>query len=449
MMARTLIKPGTIVTMDAGRRLISRGAVIVRGSAIEAVIEDSAQVRGAFEGEVIDAPSEMLIPGFIQTHIHLCQTLFRGLAEQMDLLDWLRLRIFPYEAAHTASSMAASASLGLAELIRSGTTTIMDMGAIHHEDEIVRAVSEWGMRAFVGKSLMDLNDLYPPYRQPADASLRETLRQAEQWHGSSDGRIRYAVAPRFVLSCSERLLRDAFAMTMSFDGMLLHTHAAENRRELDAVRKRCAEGNIAYFDSLGMLDARTCLAHCVWLDPSEIGRIADKGARVLHCPTSNAKLGSGIAPVPECLSRGISVSLGADGAPCNGTLDMFQEMRLASLMQSARLGPAALPPERVFAMATLGGAAALGIDHETGSVEPGKKADLVLLNLHSEWNPSIDTDPYATIVHTASPENVRSVMIDGRWVYRDRSYVAMDEIRVREQAARELRQLLERVETTG
>src|SRR5512141_663761 len=284
-MARTLIRPGTIVTMDAGRRLLSGGAVIVRGSTIEAVIEHSALANGAFEGEVIDAPSDVLIPGFIQTHIHLCQTLFRGLAEQMDLLDWLRLRIFPYESAHTASSMAASASLGLAERIRSGTTTIMDLGAHHHEEEILRDVSEWGMRAFVGRSLMDLNDLYPPYRQSAAIALRESLRQAEQWHGSSDGRIRYAVAPRFVLSCSEGLLRDAFAMTMSFDGMLLHTHAAENRREIDAVKKRCAGGNIAYFDRLGMLDARTCLAHCVWLDSSEISRIAEMGARVLHCPT--------------------------------------------------------------------------------------------------------------------------------------------------------------------
>ena len=152
---------------------------------------------------VVDAPDLVALPGFVQTHVHLCQTLFRGLAEDVELLDWLQTRIFPLEAAHSPSSMYASARIGIAELIRCGTTTIMDMGSIHHEEEVVRAITETGMRAFVGKAMMDINTMHPPFREATDEALRSTLRQAEQWHGSAGGRIRYAVAPRFILSCTD------------------------------------------------------------------------------------------------------------------------------------------------------------------------------------------------------------------------------------------------------
>jgi cytosine/adenosine deaminase-related metal-dependent hydrolase len=341
--------------------------------------------------------------------------------------------------------MYASAMVGITELIRSGTTTILDMGSIHHEEEIVRAIAETGLRAFVGKAMMDVNDIYPKLKEPTVQSLATTRRQAEQWHKSSEGRIRYAVAPRFVLSCSDQLLREAYAMTEASPGMLFHTHAAENRIEMDAVRKRCKMDNIEFFESIGILHSNTCLAHCIWLNDREVGLLRDRKTKVVHCPSSNLKLGSGVARIPELLSKGIGVSLGADGAPCNNTLNMFEEMRLAALIQKPQHGPRAMNAQTVFEMATRNGAAALGLENDIGSIEPGKKADVVLLDINQPWNPYETTDVYSSIVYTGSPENVHSVLVDGRWLYRSKQHVTLDSSRAVSNARDELRLLLQRV----
>ena len=445
-MKRTLIKTGTIVTMDSRRRILPSGGIILAGERIERVLTDAEiQVQVQFDGEIFDASRLVAIPGFVQTHLHLCQTLFRGLADDLSLLDWLQLRIFPYEAAHNAASMYASAMVGISELIRSGTTTILDMGSIHHEEDIVRAIDETGLRACVGKAMMDVNSLYPPFIEPTAESLSTTRRQAEQWHGLAGGRIRYAVAPRFVLSCSDKLLREAYEMTESSPGMLFHTHAAENRSEMDAVRKRCHMDNIEFFESIGVLHANTCLAHCIWVNDREIGLIRDRKAKVAHCPSSNLKLGSGVARVPELLSAGISVSLGADGAPCNNTLNMFEEMRLAALLQKPLHGPRVMSAQTVFEMATAGGAAALGLENEVGSIEEGKKGDIVLLDMQQPWNPYESADVYSSIVYSGSAENVHSVLVDGRWLYRNREHMSLDPARAVTRAKDELRRLLQRV----
>jgi 5-methylthioadenosine/S-adenosylhomocysteine deaminase len=450
-MTKTILKTQAIVTMDPARRVLYGGAIVVHGTTIERVLTAEAlATEPPVAGEILNAPYLVAIPGFVQTHIHLCQTLFRGLADDMHLLDWLTLRIFPFEAAHTAPSMRASALLGIAELIRSGTTTIMDMGSVHHEEEIVRAIAESGLRAFVGKAMMDVNELYPPLHETTEEALASVLQQAEQWHGSSAGRVRYAVAPRFVLSCSDSLLREAYQMTASFPGMLFHTHAAENRNELEAVRKRCGMDNVEFFESLGILRGNTCLAHCVWLNERDEELIATRQAKVLHCPSSNLKLGSGIARIPDLIARGVTVSLGADGAPCNNSLDMFHEMRLASLIQKPAHGATAMDARTVFACATLGGATALGIEREIGSIEPGKKADLVLLALNEVWNPSArrsDDDLYSAIVYSGRAENVRSVMIDGQWVYDDGHPLTLDEQQIAENGRMQARLLLDRMES--
>ncbi len=449
-MSSFLLKAGRIVTMDPARRILVNGAVRVEGQRIAALVTpEELRSLPPFSGEVIDAGSGTVIPGFVQTHVHLCQTLFRGLADDLPLLDWLRLRIFPLEAAHTALSMYASARAGILELIGCGTTTILDMGSIRHEAEIVRAITESGMRAFVGKALMDINEQYPPLKEPTECALRSAEEEAAAWHGSAGGRILYAVAPRFVLSCSEGLLREAGSLAAGFRGALVHSHASENRLELDAVRKRCGVGNIEYFDRLGILDSRMCLAHCIWLEERELDLLAEREGRVLHCPSSNLKLGSGIANVPRMLERGIVVSLGADGAPCNNMLDMFEEMRLAALIQKPVHGAGALTAPEVFALATVGGAQALGILHDTGSIEPGKKADLVVLNLDRPWNPlrvEEAEDLYSAMVYTGRPANVESVLIDGVWVYRDGAYCSLDRAKIAAEARAELAKLLRRVE---
>jgi 5-methylthioadenosine/S-adenosylhomocysteine deaminase len=445
-MKKTLITASSIVTMDPARRIMQNGGIIIEGNRIEGVLEEAA-VRNLknFYGERVDAGRLVAIPGFVQTHVHLCQTLFRGLADDLLLLDWLQLRIFPYEAAHSAGSMYASAMAGIAELLRSGTTTILDMGSIHHEEEVVRAIAETGLRACVGKAMMDVNDLYPGLKEPTADSLTSTRRQAEQWHRSSDDRIRYAVAPRFVLSCTDTLLRDAYEMTHSSPGMLFHTHAAENRGEMDAVRKRCGMDNVEFFESIGILRDNTILAHCIWLNDREVRLLRERRAKVSHCPSSNLKLGSGVARIPDLLAQGINVSLGADGAPCNNTLDMFEEMRLAALIQKPLHGPRTMDAQLVFSMATRNGAEALGLGDDVGSLEAGKKADLVLLDLDHVWNPYGGNDLYSAIVYSGTPENVHSVMTDGRWVYRDRHHTTLDAPLVVENAKEELRLLLQRV----
>jgi 5-methylthioadenosine/S-adenosylhomocysteine deaminase len=444
---RTLITAGTIVTLNPRRDIIHDATIVVDDGLITGILPStSLHTSSQSEGEVVDATRFVAIPGFVQTHIHLCQTLFRGLADDLELLDWLRMKIFPFEAAHNADSMRASAFLGIAELFRCGTTTIMDMGSIHHEEEIIRTIHESGMRAFVGKAMMDVNDHYEGLKETTMDSLETSRGLAEQYHGYDNGRIRYAFAPRFVLSCTEELLRSTNDMLQSFEGALLHTHAAENRSEMDAVRNRCKMGNVEYFHHINILHDRTCLAHCIWLNPSEVGLMKERDAKVLHCPSSNLKLGSGIANVPEYLSKGISVSLGADGAPCNNNLNMFTEMRLAALIQKPVHGPTSMSARTVLEMATLGGAKTLGLQNEIGSIEAGKKADIVLIDLEKSWNPAGADDVYSSIVYSSDPRNVHSVMVDGRWVMRGYGLSTIDEETLQRTSKTELNRLLQRTQ---
>ena len=442
-----VVRAGKIVTGNVNGDVIDDAGILIEGNRIAGIIP--GREMGRFrQQEIVEAGDRIAIPGFIQTHIHLCQTLFRGLADDLELLDWLQAKIFPLEAAHTGGSMHSSAMLGIAELIRGGTTTILDMGSMNHEEEVIRAVGEAGMRAFVGKAMMDVNDSYPKLKESTKASLGSTRELAERWHNSYDGRIKYAVAPRFVLSCTDGLMKEAFAMTAGLEGALFHTHASENKREVKAVRDRCRMDNVEYLDHLGLLSNRSCLAHCVHLNEKEVDLLKRTGANVAHCPSSNLKLASGIANIQHYVDEGINVALGADGAPCNNNLNMFQEMRLASLLQKPAHGADAMRAARVFRMATHDGAKALGLHHEIGSIEPGKKADLVLLDLERVWDPVTPDSAeaiYSSIVYSAGPENVDSVMIDGKWVYRSGEYATLDEGAILHEGRKQLKDLLNRL----
>ena len=440
-----IIRVGKVLTANPRDEILHDVAIRIEGNRIVSILP-SREIFPAEAEMIIDAPGCTAIPGFVQTHVHLCQTLFRGLADDLHLLDWLRDKIFPLEAAHSEESMYSAAFLGIAELIRSGTTTILDMGSIHFEERIIRAIGETGLRAYVGKAMMDLNDAFPKLKESTQDAIKSTRDLAERWHNSYDDRVRYAVAPRFVLTCTDKLLKEACELTQSFGGALFHTHASESKLEIEAVRCRCKMENVEFLNTLGLLSQRSCLAHCIHLNENEVQILKSTRTNVAHCPSSNLKLGSGIAKIPYLLSQGINVTLGADGAPCNNSLDMFQEMRLASLIQKPGHGPASMPAKSVFQMATMGGAKALGLDRDIGSIEVGKKADLVLLNLDRIWNPVMsDGDIYSSIVHSAGPENVDSVMIDGRWVYRKKQFVEIDEDRILSDAQMELKSLLNRL----
>jgi len=441
----TIIRAGTIITGNSRGEILKHHSLVVEGQRIVS-ITPTPSLRPSNEDTVLDAANNVLIPGFIQTHIHLCQTLFRGLADDLELLDWLQKKIFPLEAAHNERSMYVSSLLGIAELIRGGTTTILDMGSVNHEEEVIKAIGETGLRAFVGKAMMDVNDAYPKLKESTEQSFKSTQALAERWHNSYDCRIKYAAAPRFVLSCTDRLLKQTQEFVASSSGMLLHTHASESKGEIEAVRTRSKMENIEFLHFLGMLSEKTCLAHCIHLSKHEINLLRKTRTNVVHCPSSNLKLGSGIANIPLMLHHGINVSIGADGAPCNNNLNIFQEMRLASLLHKPIHGPTAMPAETVFRMATLDGARALGLEKEIGSIEIGKKADVVLLNLDTIGNPVLNDNLYSAIVYSSSPDNVDSVMIDGKWVYRKKEFIGIDTEKILTDGKRELKSLLDRLE---
>jgi 5-methylthioadenosine/S-adenosylhomocysteine deaminase len=421
-MSSILIKNGTLVTMDAANRIFRGDVLIAHGRITElGATDQSADV-------VIDASGCAVIPGFVQTHIHLCQTLFRGTADDLALIDWLKQRVWPMEAAHTAESIAASARLGIAELIKGGTTCALTMETVSHTSRVFEVVEETGFRATVGKCMMDKGDEVPkPLQEETARSIEESIALLEQWHGKADGRIRYCFAPRFAISCTRELLERVGKLARE-RGVMIHTHASENRTECALVEQETGMRNINYLESVGVMGRHVALAHCVHLTNNEIEVLKSSGTNVVHCPSSNLKLGSGIAPIAKLVEDGVSVSLGADGAACNNRLDMFTEMRTAALLQKALHGPEVLPAGRVLRMATIDGARALGLEAEIGSLEVGKRADVAVVGL-SQLHTSPEADVVSSLVYAAEAGDVRSVVIDGRVVMQERELLTIDEAR--------------------
>ena len=257
----------------------------------------SAQVDEAGHDTVIDARGGYVLPGFIQTHVHLCQTLFRGFADDMPLLEWLKMRVWPMEAAHTPSTLRASVRLAAAELLRTGTTSVLTMETVHDTDVVFETLAEVGLRATVGKCMMDSDSDVPRrLQEETRASIDESLGLKKRWHGAANGRLRAAFAPRFAVSCSRELLEAVAALAVS-EQALVHTHASENRDEVEFVRRMSGGlSNMEYLADTGLATPHLCTAHCVWVTDAEQALMAERGVKVLHCPGSNLKLGSGHRP---------------------------------------------------------------------------------------------------------------------------------------------------------
>ena len=421
----TRITNAVVLTLNDRHDVVTGDVGIVDGR-IAFIGVSSAEHDGIRFDETIDADGGYLLPGFIQTHIHLCQTVFRSMADDLPLLDWLRARVWPLEAAHDEATLAAAARLAAAELLKSGTTSVLTMETVHGTEAVFEAIAPTGLRATIGKCLMDADELAPArLKQDAAEGIEESLALHARWHGAAEGRLRFALAPRFAVSCSRDLL-ERVADASNAHGLLVHTHASENRDEVALVERLTGMSNLDYFAATGLANDRLCAAHCVWVSDAEQGLMAERGVKVMHCPGSNLKLGSGIAPVADMRRRGISVSLGADGAACSNSLDMFHEMRLAATLQAVRVGPGALTARDTLWMATREGARALGLEDEIGSIEPGKRADLVLLRprpLHH----APDRDPYSTVVYAARPDDVRATWVDGHKLVSDGRLVREDE----------------------
>lgn len=435
-----VITNGVVVTMNPRREVLTDAEVVVRDGRVVHVGHHRPR-KGVVQ--VIDAKGCAVVPGFIHAHLHACQTLARNQADGLELLDWLRERIWPFEALHTRESMRASADLTWLELIKGGSTAALDMGSVRHYGAVFESARDAGIRIVGGKCMMDAGQGVPAgLRETTQASLEESLALLEQWHGAENDRLRYALTPRFVLSCSEPLLRKVAELARA-RGVRIHTHASENPTECDVVREKTGYDNVAWFQQLDLLGPHVTLAHCVWLTAEETRLLRETKTCVCHCPGSNLKLASGIAKVPELLDAGVTVSLGADGAACNNTLDMFTEMRLAALLHKPRTGPTSMGAMRVLEMATLHGARSLGLEDEIGSLEVGKRADLSIIDLTGAHATPGAEDVVGTIVHSCRATDVRDVVIDGQVVMQGRQVRTMNEHRVLAEAKKHSTRMLQ------
>ena len=442
-MSTLLIKNGYIIALDkAGSRFYCD--LLVENDRVK---EIAPQIDEPTD-QVIDASGMLVLPGFVQAHLHLCQSLLRGQGDDLALLDWLDM-ITDLEALHTPETLYASARLGLAEMIKSGATAVIDMGTLNHQDSIFRAIEESGMRAQAGKAMMDLTENLPlALRETTEESIRNSVDLLHRWHGKANGRIRYGFAPRWQLWNSEEALITIKQEADRHPGVGIHGHAAEIEDEIPLMIEQRGLRNLKYLEKIGVVGPKVQMAHCIWLDEEEMQVLADTGTHVLHCPCCNLKLGSGIAKVPEMLERGISVALGSDGAPSNNNLDMFIEMRVASMIHKYRLGASSFPAESVLRIATNGGAAALGMADEIGSLEVGKKADIIILDDGGLKAAPLDDyerdDPIKRIVSAFQSDSVQTSIIDGQVVMENRVLLTMDESEILANARNAWRDIRER-----
>lgn len=445
-----LIHNGTLVCMDAAGT-VGQGDLLVAGERILAL---GAGVPAALRAlppdarvERFDASGCLVLPGFVHGHLHLCQTLFRGLAEQSDLLRWLRESIWPLEAAHDAASMAASVRLGAAELIGGGVTCINDMGTVRHTEVVGETLAAAGLRATFGPALMDRGEGVPAdLLAPAGPALDDAVRIAKRFEGAGNGRLRVSLAPRFILSCS-REMWDGVAAVSRERGMVVHTHVAEAPTEGDETLAAVGMHATPYFERHGVLSERFVGAHAVWLDDDEMGMVARAGAALVHCPGSNMKLGSGFADVKRWKHHGIRCGIGSDGAACNNRLDTFFEMGAAAGIARVRHRDAPLPAREIVALATCDGARALGLDREIGSLEPGKQADVVCIDVDTpRCAPFGADDPYTAVVHGASAGDVALTLVAGRVLYAWGDWKTLDPLRAVADAREQALALLGRAE---
>ncbi|MGQ4555132.1 5'-deoxyadenosine deaminase [Halobellus sp. GM3] len=427
-----MLLAGTVVA-DA-RTVYDEGAVVVAGDRIEAV-GPRADVEDAYPDHPV-REFDLLSPGLVGGHVHSVQSVGRGIADDTALLEWLFEHVLPMEASLGSEGMRTAAELGYLELLESGTTTAIDHLSVHHAEAAFEAAINLGIRGRLGKVLMDKR-APDGLLEDTDEALATTERLAETYHGAAGDRIRYAVTPRFAVSCTEACLRGARDIADRYEGVRIHTHASENRGEIDTVEADTGMRNIAWLDEVGLTGEDVVLAHCVHTTERERDILEATGTHVTYCPSSNMKLASGIAPIADYLERGINVALGNDGPPCNNTLDPFTEMRQASLLQKVdRLDPEVAPAQTVFEMATLGGARAAGFE-TVGALREGWAADVIALDTDlTRATPLFD--PLSHLVFSAHGDDVTFTMVDGDVVY-DEAFGGLqtadaDEIRRRARA---------------
>ena len=418
-----LVTGGTVVTMDAKGDVIPDGAVAVDHDAIVEVGSSDDLTKKYEAANRIDARGQIVLPGLVNTHTHAPMVLFRGLADDLALKDWLEKDIFPAEAKTVSPDFVRIGTrLAALEMIESGTTTFADM--YYFEDDIAQAVHEAGLRGVLGQSVIRFPVADAP--TPADA-LKRAEAFIEKW--KNDPLITPAVAPHAPHTVEGPTLQAARALANKYNVPLL-IHLAETQDEVKTVEDAHHLTPTAYLDSLGIWNGRSLAAHAVWLTDADMAILAKKGVGLAHNPASNMKLASGIAAVPKWLSHGILAGLGTDGAASSNDLDMFEAMRLAALLQKvATLDPRALPARQTLELATTRGAAALGLGAAIGSLEPGKQADLITVAVDDARQTPM-FDPISHLVYVCHGDDVRTTIVAGRVLMRDRRVLTLDRAEV-------------------
>jgi len=420
---------GTVLTLDAEDTIVDGGAVAIVGDEIVAVGPTDTLLDRYPAASRIDAAGGIVLPGLINAHTHVPMVLFRGLADDLELMDWLENHIFPAEAEYVDEAFGRwGTRLACLEMLRGGITTFVDM--YYFEEAIAEEADRCGMRAIVGETLIDFPAPDNATWEEAVASMRSF---ADRW--KNHPRISPAVAPHAPYTVSADHLRAAYALAEELNLPML-IHLAEDRSEVEQLMASTGMTPVTYLDDLGILSARVHAAHVVWPTASEIELLARRGVGVAHCPQSNMKVAAGIAPVPKMLAAGIAVGLGTDGAASNNDLDLWEEIDTAAkLHKVASLDPTALDARQALRMATIEGARALDLDQQIGSLEPGKRADLIVVRTDA-FHQQPHYDPYSLLVYSTKASDVDTVIIDGRVVVEDGEVLSLDIDAILEQVNR-------------
>jgi 5-methylthioadenosine/S-adenosylhomocysteine deaminase len=409
-----------VVTMDPARRVIENGALALRGERIVAV-GTRAEIDGRYQAKQrLDRPEALILPGLVNTHTHAPMSLFRGIADDVRLQEWLEKYIFPAEAKNVSPEFVRwGTRLACLEMLLSGTTTYAEM--YYYEDVVAEATKEAGLRGVLGETIIGFP--VPDAKTPAEA-LRFTERYIQRFRG--DSLIVPAVAPHALYTNSEETLRACRALANRY-GVPLMTHLEETKQVREQALAKWKKSSVQVLDSWGIFNGRTLAAHVVWADDADLKILKARGVGIAHCPSSNTKLASGVAPVAKMLKLGLAVGLGTDGpAGSNNDFNLFEEMDLAAKLQKVTTGdPQVLPAPQALEMATLLGARALGLEKETGSLETGKRADLITVRL-DQPNAVPLYNVYSQIVYALKGCDVRDVMVNGRLVVRDRQALTLD-----------------------
>lgn len=451
-MTSLLLTGGTVVTMDSRRRIIRDGTVFIEDGLISEVGK-SSEVENPHNADLeIDAKRKLLLPGLVDTHVHLAQALIRGCADDTSLIDWLQKFVWPLQGNFDAEDGKTSAELCMLEMIKTGTTTFLE-SLLHTRygfDGIADAVKRSGMRGILSKTVMGMGSygteksiMHPGMVEDAETCLREVEAYHKQWNGKANGRIQVWYGARSLGACTPELY-SRIAQGAKRLGTGITMHLGEVREDVKYANQEFGKLPAELMDQVGVMGPKVVFAHGVWLTEPEWQILARKGATVAHCPSSNTKLASGITPVPEMIHAGVNIGLGCDGGPSNNSYDMIREMKLASLIHKVRLSdPTVMSAEEVLEMATINGARALGMSDEIGSIEVGKKADIILVRTDlPHLTPPMN--PISHLVYAGEGSDVDTVIVDGKVLMEQRRVTTLDETVVLEQASRRAEKLLQR-----